>query len=144
MDVLIRAATDTDAAFISGLCDQLGYECLPAETEKRLQYVLQDTHSCIFVAVVNEKLVGWIHGFYTVRVESDPFTEIGGLVVDKDYRRKNIGKLLVDKIVEWAHIREYKQVRVRCNALRTESHQFYLSLGFVETKQQKIFSLQFS
>lgn len=144
MDILIRAATTADAVFISSLCDQLGYQSLQTETEKRLQYVLQDTNSCIFVAVVNEKVVGWIHGFYAVRVESDPFTEIGGLVVDENYRRQNIGRLLVNKIVEWALAREYKRVRVRCNALRTESHQFYLSLGFAETKQQKIFEMRFS
>lgn len=144
MNILIRAATGADAAFISGLCDQLGYGSLLTETEKRLQYVLQDTNSCIFVAVAQGKVVGWIHGFYAVRVESDPFTEIGGLVVDEGHRRQQIGKLLVNKVAEWALSREYRHLRVRCNALRTESHRFYLSLGFAEKKQQKVFEMQFS
>lgn len=141
MEIFIRAATLKDAAFISNLCDQLGYQSLLPETEKRLLQVLQDTNSCIFVAVENEKVVGWIHGFYAVRVESDPFTEIGGLVVDEHYRRQNIGKMLVNKIAEWALTKEYKVVRVRCNTKRAESHRFYLSLGFDEIKEQKIFRM---
>jgi len=142
MEVFIRTATLNDAPSISNLSDQLGYQSGISETEKRLQAVLQDGNNCVFVAVVDEKIIGWIHGFYTVRVESDPFTEIGGLVVDENYRRQNIGKLLINKIVEWALARENKTVRVRCNTIRKGSHQFYLALGFAEVKEQKIFQIQ--
>jgi GNAT superfamily N-acetyltransferase len=91
------------------------------------------------VAVVENKIVGWIHAFKTVRIETTPFIEIGGLVVDKDFRGKGIGKKLVDVISQWCEHENISSLRVRCNIKRKEAHLFYLGIGFNETKEQKVF-----
>ncbi len=142
MKVFIRHAEIEDAEPISQLSDQLGYKSNAKIMHNRLSKILKNEDNCIFIAVYNDKIIGWIHGFYTLRVESDPFVEIGGLIVDENYRKKGIGKLLVEYIFSWSISKKYSQVRVRCNTIRVESHKFYENIGFTEKKQQKIFDKQ--
>ena len=101
-------------------------------------------HNCVYVACINENIVGWIHGFYSMRVESEFFVEIGGLVIEKRFRKIGIGKKLVEKVTEWAELKNCRKVRVRCNLLRTESHEFYQKIGFEMNKIQKIFDKKLS
>lgn len=84
-------------------------------------------------------MVGWVHGFYSLRVESDPFIEIGGLVVDENHRQKGIGVQLVEKVNTWASTKGCNKLRVRCNTIRLESHEFYNLIGFTLNKEQKVF-----
>lgn len=140
MEIIIRNAGIKDSEFIAQLSDQLGYSALNSEIENRIDKILGHPDHCIYVATVNEKVVGWVHGFYALRVESNFFVEIGGLVVDQKFRKQGIGNRLVDSVITWAKTKKCNQVRVRCNVIRTESHQFYGKIGFELNKEQKIFN----
>jgi len=83
--------------------------------------------------------VGWIHVLKAIRIESKPFIEIGGLVIDKNYRKQGIGKLLVNKARVWTKENHIDKLRVRCNRKRADAHQFYQAIGFIESKEQKVF-----
>lgn len=139
MKFSIRNAEIKDSKSIAELSNQLGYKSENIIIQKRLAEILGNNDNCVFVALENKKIVGWIHGFYSRRVESDPFIEIGGLVVDTSYRKKGIGKLLVEEINNWSHSKKCEKIRVRCNTVRTETHTFYLKIGFEINKEQKIF-----
>ncbi len=140
MSVIIREVEINDYECIAALCNQLGYPTTNESTLYRLQEILNNTGSnCIYAAVDDDKVVGWIHGCYSLRVESDPFVEIGGLIIDKNYRRMGIGKVLVEKIVEWSASKQCAKVRVRSNVVRNEAHEFYKGIGFYESKEQKVF-----
>jgi len=141
MELIIRNAQVIDAAALCALSKQLGYPSTVPQLEYRLQQVLNGSDQCVFVALLDGKQVGWIHGFYAIRIESDAFVEIGGLVVDVNFQRKGIGRKLVDSVTEWARQWESIQVRVRCNRLRADAHGFYEGLGFREVKEQKVFML---
>ncbi|WP_428741137.1 N-acetyltransferase family protein [Tenacibaculum sp.] len=140
MEIIIRNAEIKDSESITELSNQLGYEAVNAEIQNRLKKIAEHPENCIYVATQNEKVVGWIHGFYSMRVESDFFVEIGGLVVSDNFRKNGIGKKLVDKVIEWAEFKNCRKVRVRCNVIRTESHKFYEKIGFEINKEQKIFN----
>ena len=142
MNLFSRVAALKDVKLITELSNQLGYESTHEKIHRRLSEILNHADNCVFVILDNENIVGWIHGFYTMRIESDSFIEIGGMLVDKNYRRKGIGRMLIQKIIEWAHEKKINKIRVRCNSLRNETHSFYHSIGFVETKEQKIFDLK--
>lgn len=142
MSTSTRIATVNDAEYITELSCQLGYETTREKTQQRLTEILNNTDNCVFVAVNNAKVIGWIHGFYSLRVESEPFVEIGGLVVDKNHQKKGIGKLLIETVYEWSRLKECDKIRVRSNTIRKEAHQFYKKLGFTETKEQKVFGKQ--
>ncbi len=132
----------TDAEALANLSQQLGYPAVPDAAQRRIAAVLEHPDHCTFAAVIGEHLVGWIHGFYTVNLESDPFVAIAGLVVDEKYRRKGIGKVLIEQVIDWTVSKKCGRVRVRCNAVRKESHRFYEALGFSEVKEQKVFDMR--
>ncbi|GGH08375.1 GNAT family N-acetyltransferase [Pedobacter zeae] len=137
--VQIREISEQDAESVTALSKQLGYESNIKQTSARIKHINNSNENCAFVAIAENKVVGWIHGFYTLRIESDPFVEIGGLVVDAGYRNLSIGKQLIERINLWAKKWQVEKLKVRCNTKRTESHKFYERVGFAENKRQVAF-----
>ena len=140
MEITIRDAEINDSESITELSNQLGYQALNTDIQNRLKKLLESPDNCVYVATESRKVVGWIHGFYSMRVESDFFVEIGGLVVNENFRKNGIGKKLVGKVIEWTELKNCSTVRVRCNVIRKESHKFYENIGFEINKEQKIFN----
>lgn len=137
--VEIRTISEQDAQSVAELSIQLGYESNIEQTLLRITQINNSNENCAYVALLENKVVGWIHGFYTLRLESDAFVEIGGLVVDSTYRNLKIGKQLIESVNLWAKKHGVKKLKVRCNTKRTESHQFYERVGFKENKRQVAF-----
>ncbi|WP_316824522.1 GNAT family N-acetyltransferase [Pedobacter miscanthi] len=137
--VEIRAITEKDAEIVAELSTQLGYKSNIEQTLSRIRQIGSSNENCAYVAVIDNKVVGWIHCFYTLRIESDAFVEIGGLVVDENYRNLKIGQQLIESVNLWAKKHQVKKLKVRCNTKRTESHQFYERVGFKENKRQIAF-----
>lgn len=138
-NIHIRPITENDAKPIANLSKQLGYSISTEETVENIRRVLADKDHAAFVACIDNQVVGWIHVLKAIRIESKPFIEIGGLVIDENYRKQGIGKLLVNKAREWTKEKHIEKLRVRCNRKRTEAHEFYLASGFTESKEQKVF-----
>ena len=87
--VTIRLASEGDAERISVLCQQLGYPASQDEVQRRLDQIQQDEKHAVYVAErLDGYVLGWIHVYVCKLVETDPRAEIGGLVVDEDYRRR--------------------------------------------------------
>jgi GNAT superfamily N-acetyltransferase len=139
MKFRVRSTVPNDFQAIAELASELGYESGNAIMEIKLAEILNCDDNCVFVAVAHEKVIGWIHGFRAIRIQSDSFVEIGGLVVSKDYWRQGIGKMLVESAIKWAESINYKTIRVRCNTVRTETHKFYEQIEFEQMKEQKVF-----
>jgi predicted N-acetyltransferase YhbS len=140
-NIYIRPIKESDAAAVKLLSLQLGYQLSNEETIENIKEVLSNKDQAAFVACKEELIIGWIHIFRTVRLESKSFIEIGGLVIDENYRKKGVGKLLVNAASELAREKHVGKIRARCNKKRIEAHQFYRALGFAESKEQKVFEL---
>ncbi|MFI5452017.1 GNAT family N-acetyltransferase [Pedobacter sp. UC225_61] len=138
----LLAITLKDAEEITSLSTQLGYENEIEDLLDRTKEILKSKNDCIFVAKLDGNIVGWIHGFRAVRIESPLFVEIAGLVVDRKQQKQHIGKSLVEAVKDWSISLGIKKIRVRCNIIRTESHKFYENIGFSQNKQQKIFEIE--
>jgi len=95
-----------------------------------------------FVAIFENKIIGWIGVAEALQIESAPFCEIRGLIVDERYRGRGIGKLLIEKVKQWSKETGNKALRLRCNMTRKEAHLFYQHLGFKEIKEQKVFEMK--
>lgn len=141
MEFLIREAKVEDASSIADLSYQLGYPSTNDETIDRLQAILSSSDNSVYVVCCRDVVVGWVHAFHSLRLESASFVEIGGLVIDVNHRNKGFGKLLINRVFEWAKSKGINRIRVRCNVIRKETHHFYQSLGFKETKEQKVFAI---
>jgi GNAT superfamily N-acetyltransferase len=80
-----------------------------------MEEILSDEKHCAFAALDDDKVVGWIHAFYSTNLESGYFIEIGGLVVDESYRERGVAKRLVETVEHWSIENGYNRLRVRSN-----------------------------
>ncbi|WP_040951451.1 GNAT family N-acetyltransferase [Gorillibacterium massiliense] len=141
--MMLRNVQTEDAAEIARLSTQLGYPADESEVCRRISWLMEDGENAVFVMEVDGKLAGWVHVQGRLALESAPFAEIGGLVVDDICRRMGVGRKLIDSCVEWTKAKGYRTLRVRSNGLRTEAHRFYESCGFTNTKWQQVFHMNF-
>lgn len=134
----IRKASPEDAAVLADLTTQLGYPSTPEQVAARLATLGGPDHA-IFVGEDDEKVTGWIHVLARRHLETDPFAEIGGLVVDETCRGRGAGRELVAAAVAWARERGFGELRVRSNVVRADAHRFYEREGFQRRKTQAVF-----
>lgn len=140
LQYFIRDGAESDALAIADLSAQLGYPAGADQVAARLQNLLRGPDDAVLVACApGGKIVGWIHVFVARRVESAPFAELGGLVVDEAHRKRGCGGLLVDAAVAWARERGAGKLRIRSRVERENAHSVYEHLGFARTKQQHVF-----
>jgi predicted N-acetyltransferase YhbS len=141
MQLNIRPMQENDAPAVNKLSVQLGYGLSVAETEKQISSILRNDEHLALVATNNKDVIGWIHAFRALHIESLPFVEIGGLVVDESCRGTGVGKALVHHIKQWCVDQQVYSLRVRSQVKRLDAHQFYRHLQFHEIKEQKVFEL---
>lgn len=140
-EISIRPMQTADAEAVNVLTGQLGYVMDIEQARRNIETLLSDSNAAAFVAVFDNRIVGWITVAGIVTLESAPYCEIRGLIVDEQLRNKKIGKALIEKAKEWCRSKNRERLRVRCNVVRKASHAFYLHLGFKEKKEQKIFEI---
>lgn len=140
-NVIIRNADLADAATIAELSGQLGYPVKEGVVRDRLVAILRREGNRVFVAVVSGKVVGWAHVVDEMFLESPPFAELVGLIVDHDTRGLGIGRHLVEACTHWAQGQGFQQIRVRSNVVREEAHRFYFKVGFTKIKSQTVFAM---
>lgn len=86
-------------------------------------------------------VAGWIQVHTYESLETGFRTEIVGLVVGATFRRRGIGRMLVEDAIEWSKAQGTLVVVVRSNVIRKESHQFYPSVGFEVAKTQAVYKI---
>ena len=131
--------TANDGGTVNALSKQLGYFLSIEQTLQNINSVLQSKDHTAFVAEYENKIVGWIGVAQAIMIEVMPHCEISGLVIDEHHRGRGIGKLLIDKVKQWAKEKGNNMIGLHCNIKRTEAHLFYQHLDFTELKQQKNF-----
>ena len=135
----IRAAELRDAEQISRLSVQLGYETTTDEIKNRMVKI-QNSDNAVFIMESDaQKIVGWIHVHGRHLLEIESYAEIGGLVVDIEFRRQRIGVALMNKAEEWARNSGYSYIRPRSGGTRKEAHMFYEQIGNAKIKWQEVF-----
>ena len=119
----------------------MGYFISTENTLKSIEVLNFSKNDIAYVAVVADKVIGWIHVFYTTRLECEPFCEIAGLVVADDCRGKGIGRALIEHIKPWCKEKKSHTLIVRSSTKRDKAHRFYEHIGFKDLKQQNIFEI---
>lgn len=138
----IRPATLSDSAEIARLSGELGYPAAPAEISARLQLLLDQANHFVVVAAIEDEqlLLGWIAAEERTLLVASPQIEIMGLVVDHSARREGVGQALIAAVEHWTKERGLRDVVVRSNTLRQESHPFYEGLGYRREKSQHVYT----
>lgn len=136
--ISIRLAQLSDAEHLHALVGQLGYDLSREQLQQNLSSLLERPDHAILITEA-DRILGWVHVFSAPRLSSEPFAELGGLVVDAGHRGRGIGSSLVAAAVAWAEDRGMASLRVRSNTQRTDAKRFYNGLGFREKKRQAVF-----
>jgi GNAT superfamily N-acetyltransferase len=132
----VRPMESHDIPQVTALCEQFGCPATTAQVEERFQHLRQSAEHCIFVAEDNSTVVGWIHVHGIQSISSPAYVEIRGIVVAGNYRKRGVGRMLMQSAEKWALENRYRVVRLRSGPERPESHHFYPNLGYERTKTQ--------
>jgi|SRR5579871_2427520 len=135
-EINIRAAKNHDARKIFNfLCELEGHLFDQQDFEINYRLCLSDNNNVYLVAADKDNnAVGFMscHGQILLH-EGGMVYEIQELFVEKPYRNKGIGKMLLKALEEYLSKRDYKQIEVTTNKKRTDTIKFYANNGFEET-----------
>ncbi|PAD34157.1 GNAT family N-acetyltransferase [Terribacillus saccharophilus] len=135
----LRELKFSDAKEVARLTIQLGYLVEIDVISQRLIFLLQSSNHKVFVSEESENnLSGWVHIYGKHLIELQ-YAEIGGLVVDKHYRKRGIGAHLMKKCEEWARLKGYQEIRLRSGSQRVDAHNFYRGIGYENVNSQELF-----
>ena len=137
--IVVRAMEPGDATAVAALCGTLGYHATVPEVMTRFTALASSARDQVLVAGDDGSVVGWVHAFVSMLIESDPFVEIGGLVVSESMQRRGVGRLLMAQTEAWALAHGCREVRLRSNIVRAGAHRFYESIGYRTLKTQYTF-----
>ena len=135
----IRKAVTKDAADIARLAGQLGYSASTQEIETRLVELDSQDHVTLFVALCDQRVIGWIQVMRVSHIMLAPYCEIGGLVIEEEQRSRGAGTKLMEKAEQWAREARLNSVWIRSNVTRLQAHEFYLARGYSLLKDQHVF-----
>ena len=147
MDFTIRAGRKEDAAEAARLWMQSAkehtahdrvYETSP-EAEKTMRRFLADVansnYSFLFVAVTEERTVGFISG--ELRQGSPTFlpktwASVDDVFVEPGHRNRGMGHALLHSVKAWARERDADGISLQVAAANARGRKFYDDLGFRE------------
>lgn len=116
-----------------------GYEYDLLKTKNRLTEILNRKTDKIFVADIDDIVIGYIHGSDYECTYSDSLKNIMAIAVDENYRNLGVGRALLSAIEEWAKECGCCGVRLVSSMNRTGAHEFYQRCGYINRKIQKNF-----
>lgn len=116
--------------------DEMGYDYPPEATREKLESLILSKSDKIFVAVSENKVIGYVHlNDYDV-IYAPHMKNIMGIAVSREYKRMGVGSALLAKAEEWAKETGAKGVRLVSGASREGAHEFYRSRGYSGEKKQ--------
>ena len=138
--MIVRECHASDYAAIYNLNQNaFGYEYPLERTKERLSKILERPTDRLFVACVDDQVVGYIHGSDYECTYSDPLKNIMAIAVDESCRGRGVGRALLSAVEDWARADGCCGVRLVSGFNRTGAHEFYLHCGYALRKQQKNF-----
>jgi len=66
---------------------------------------------------------------------------IENVITDKEYRRKGIGKIIIENAIKYAKEQNCYKIILQSGKQRTDAHRFYETLGF-DGKSKKAFEMR--
>ncbi len=136
----IRKPTLAGVEGLVKLIDQLGYSIGDDEMKRNLFKYLSLKNQDVWIAEIDEKIVGCIAVAITNYFHSESsFLRIIMMVVDKKYRRKGIGSKLMKTMEGYAIDMHSSHIEVSSGIHRKEMgfHEFYKHLGYIDLNKHK-------
>jgi GNAT superfamily N-acetyltransferase len=132
-NISIREFQLTDLEELTDLTSQLGYATTVQQMTARMNDIMKHTNYWTFVALANDKVVGYIGLNKNYSWEQDgEHLRVQALVVDYSYRKLGVGKKLMDSAEQFARQNNIGVILLNCGNReeRQAAHRFYASIGF--------------
>lgn len=144
MDFQIRKCKIEDANAISSLNNiEMGYKYSIEDTKDKLERLLKSDKDKIFVATVQNTVVGFVHANDYDVIYAPLMKNIMGIAVSSEYKKYGIGKAMLEEIEKWAKETGAFGIRLVSGTARIGAHDFYRRCGYVGDKQQINFKKYF-
>jgi len=128
IDVKVLSVKDIDEIII--LTKQLNSNMDLIQLKNRqLDMFSYDNHTC-FGCYQNEKLIGVLSGWLTVRLYSGKQLEIDNVIIDQSMQSKGIGNQMLEWIEHWALSQSCLSVELNTYVENSGSHKFYFKQGY--------------
>lgn len=138
--MMIRKANVQDAFAICKISsDDLGYSCSDELVSNRIMD-LDHSREAVFVAEIDNTVVGYIHAEVYNLLYFESMVNILGIAVSSDCRGQGIGKSLLKQVEDWAKEIGINSIRLNSGISRKEAHAFYRAMGFDSEKEQICFN----
>ena len=132
-NILIRNFEIKDTTYLSQLTNELGYDTTVEQMTLRMKTIMQLENYWTFVAVINEKVVGYIglNKNYFWQQDGD-YLRIQALVINNEYRQLGLGQKLIEAAEELARQTNTDLILLNCGNRdeRQAAHKFYAKVGF--------------
>ena len=113
--------------------DNINEKCVVREFYER---IINDDNSCIYFAIANKTIVGYIYGFIQNNGGTyiDMVAQLDAMYVDIDYRKLGIGNALINEFKKWAKDKGAKYIEVKVCNKNNEAISLYHRNNFHEVK----------
>ena len=130
----IRNVKVDDAAQVTPLLEELGYEWRTEQVAQRIAAFLANGERGLVAEDADGKLLGLLTLHIThVLHRGGPVGRLTTMVVSESARGKGVGRALVDAGEEYLRESGCVMIEVTSNKSRTGAHAFYKALGYDET-----------
>lgn len=136
---MIRKATVSDAEDIAKLAIQMWESHTVGELAGEFTDLLANEEAAVFLYCVDDITVGFaqcqLRHDYVEGTDSSPVGYLEGVFVEAQYRKRGIGKALVDACENWAKEQGCTEFASDCELENTQSLAFHLRSGFREVNR---------
>ena len=104
----------------------------PFEKEGKEYFENMLNSEIVFVAEVQEKIVGYLAGSICEEVSyiTETFAELDNMCIDDKYRRFGIGTMLMDEFKKYCKEKNMQNIKVTASVKNCRAIQFYMKNGF--------------
>lgn len=141
----IRLGNKDDIEMLQGLNDELFIDNKTYDSDLNMNWAKGEFGRKYFTQLVtrkdtlclivedNSKPIGYLSaGPKEIDYRNSKYAEIENMAVDPEYRSKGIGKLMIDKCLEWAKLNGYQKLFVTSYIANSGATSFYRNNGFID------------
>ncbi len=132
--ITYREAVKKDIPSLLKLYEQLNPEdtSLDLSMANNIWDKIEKSETKYFIALDHEKIIAscFISIIPNLTRNGQPIGFIENVITDTTYRRKGLGKKVMDMAIEYAKSNNCYKVLLQSNNKRKEAHLFYESIGF--------------
>jgi GNAT superfamily N-acetyltransferase len=130
----IRKACPEDAEAIAALLTQLGYPGTERFLDQRIKALAGDPDEELVVGEEKGEILAVLSLHFIPQLGVfGPFARISYFCIDRDHRRKGIGRELEEYCEAAARQRNCDRIELHCDSRRTDAHRFYGRQGYEES-----------